>query len=332
MTLNAYNPASNQLGYNGKEQQNFALNSKSLDWLDYGMRFYNSQLGVWHSIDPMASENAFQSPYNFCSNNPINRIDPDGADDFEDDGWIMDNDNGTAFWDKNINTPEQFANSSYDKTDFSYMGQTISGTDEFGNTLYGAQNGHWYNSVSLAGVTCAGYTSPYHYLFTDANASEHNPYEFSPEEIKKGVKAEAFVASLFVPAGEIVEAARIGVSSLRAIKAIDAVVVTGTKALNSAPAKLTQEVLEHIVERHWFTSGAKGAGKFVEGTTARGLKEMIETTSTNGLFRANTFKRAGTIAEYNFGRVIGTTSSGAPASSLRVVIGTDGNVITAFPF
>jgi hypothetical protein len=42
--------------------------------------------------------------------------------------------------------------------------------------------------------------------------------------------------------------------------------------------------------------------------------------------------RAGTIAEYNFGRVIGTTSSGAPASSLRVVIGTNGNVITAFPF
>lgn len=59
---------------------------------------------------------------------------------------------------------------------------------------------------------------------------------------------------------------------------------------------------------------------------------MIETTTTNGLFRANTLNRAGTIAEYNFGRVIGTTSGGAPASSLRVVIGSNGNVITAFPF
>ncbi len=70
----------------------------------------------------------------------------------------------------------------------------------------------------------------------------------------------------------------------------------------------------------------------MEGTTVRGLKEMIETTTTNGLFRANTLNRAGTIAEYNFGRVIGTTSGGAPASSLRVVIGSNGNVITAFPF
>lgn len=36
--------------------------------------------------------------------------------------------------------------------------------------------------------------------------------------------------------------------------------------------------------------------------------------------------------EYNFGRVIGTTSRGAQASNLRVVIGSNGNVITAFPF
>jgi len=59
---------------------------------------------------------------------------------------------------------------------------------------------------------------------------------------------------------------------------------------------------------------------------------MIQTTTTQGAFRANTFGRAGTIAEYNFGRVIGTTSSGAPASSMRVVLNPNGNVITAFPF
>jgi hypothetical protein len=105
----------------------------------------------------------------------------------------------------------------------------------------------------------------------------------------------------------------------------------GAQLLGSAPAKLTQQGLQHIVARHWATSGAKGAGKFLEGTTARGLKEMIKTTTTQGVFRANTFGRAGTIAEYNFGRVIGKTSAGAPASSLRVVIGPNGNVITAFP-
>lgn len=102
--------------------------------------------------------------------------------------------------------------------------------------------------------------------------------------------------------------------------------------LKPGAANLTQKGLDHIVARHWFTSGAKGAGKFAEGTTGAGLKSMINTTTTQGVFRANTMGRAGTIAEYNFGRVIGTTSSGAPASSLRVVIGTNGNVITAFPF
>lgn len=106
----------------------------------------------------------------------------------------------------------------------------------------------------------------------------------------------------------------------------------GQLLLKPGAANLTQKGLDHIVARHWFTSGAKGAGKFAEGTTGAGLKSMINTTTTQGAFRANTMGRAGTIAEYNFGRVIGTTSGGAPASSMRVVIGANGNVITAFPF
>jgi len=106
----------------------------------------------------------------------------------------------------------------------------------------------------------------------------------------------------------------------------------GQFLLNAPPANLTQKALDHIVLRHWFTSGAKGAGKFAQGSTGASLKELISTASTKGAFRANTGGRSGTIAEYNFGRVIGTTSSGAPASNLRVVIGTNGNVITAFPF
>lgn len=108
---------------------------------------------------------------------------------------------------------------------------------------------------------------------------------------------------------------------------------TGTQVLlKPGAANLTQKGLDHIVVRHWFTSSAKGAGKFAEGTTGAGLKGMINTTTTQGVFRANTGGRAGTIAEYNFDRVIGTTSGGAPASNLRVVIGSNGNVITAFPY
>ena len=35
------------------------------------------------SVDPLAEKNPDKTPYHFVSNNPINRIDPDGRDDFE---------------------------------------------------------------------------------------------------------------------------------------------------------------------------------------------------------------------------------------------------------
>lgn len=46
-----------------------------LDWLDYGARNYNPQLGRWMNVDPMAE---FASPYTYVGNNPVNLIDPTG--------------------------------------------------------------------------------------------------------------------------------------------------------------------------------------------------------------------------------------------------------------
>jgi RHS repeat-associated protein len=62
--------------YNGKEKQDdFGLN-----WIDYGMRMYDSQIGKWQSIDPKADANVHDSPYLAFNNNSINVIDPDGQD------------------------------------------------------------------------------------------------------------------------------------------------------------------------------------------------------------------------------------------------------------
>ncbi len=73
--------------YNGKELDRLL----SLDWYDYGARWYDPVLARWHAIDPLAEKYSDVSPYVYCNNNAVNAVDPDGKD------WYLDKDKTWQF-------------------------------------------------------------------------------------------------------------------------------------------------------------------------------------------------------------------------------------------
>lgn len=76
----AINPDYQPFKYNGKE-----LNMMhDLNTYNYGARQYNSILGRWDRMDPMAEKYYNVSPYAYCGNDPVNRFDPDGRDWYKD--------------------------------------------------------------------------------------------------------------------------------------------------------------------------------------------------------------------------------------------------------
>ncbi|MDO4197230.1 MAG: RHS repeat-associated core domain-containing protein, partial [Prevotellaceae bacterium] len=66
--------ATNRWRFAGKEIQPLG----STGWIDFGARQYDSFLGRWTTVDPLAEKYPGISPYLYCAGNPVNYVDPDG--------------------------------------------------------------------------------------------------------------------------------------------------------------------------------------------------------------------------------------------------------------
>ena len=88
-------------------------------------RYYNSDLSIWLSVDPMSDKYPSTSPYTYCANNPVKLVDPNGREIWVGDYYYRDGNLYTK--DGNIFSP----------TENSFEGKALNSL----NKIYGTETG-----------------------------------------------------------------------------------------------------------------------------------------------------------------------------------------------
>ncbi|SHE86162.1 RHS repeat-associated core domain-containing protein [Flavobacterium fontis] len=78
----------------------------------YGARYYDPKVSIWLSVDPLAEKFPEWSPYNYCLNNPVVLLDPDGRSPI-DPKFVFSQTQFDSYLNyiiKNMNTPQRIIN------------------------------------------------------------------------------------------------------------------------------------------------------------------------------------------------------------------------------
>jgi RHS repeat-associated protein len=78
-----------RFAFNGKENDDEAYGDDNQQ--DYGMRIYDPRLGRFLSVDPIAAEYPWYTPYQFSGNKPIWAVDLDGLEEKPSHTWNLEN-------------------------------------------------------------------------------------------------------------------------------------------------------------------------------------------------------------------------------------------------
>ena len=244
-------------GFNGKENDNEVKREGNQQ--DYGMRIYDPRLGKFLSVDPIAREYPFYSPYHFAGNNPIKNLDLDGLESSPFDvHWARQKTNEMY---RNAKTPEEkaYVKKMDRRGQLIAGGMLAAGFAAAGATAYG---------VTILTTTLSVTTSPG--VMATITTATTITVRYGPDVVNFIYGATTGDALEPIPSNTGSQSADAGVMFSRLFK---------------APVSIKNLLISAKVEAAILTKGTKGGKVAVIGQGMDKIKQIAD-----GLVNAEVFK------------------------------------------